>query len=329
MTLKNKKYSYPDFAQWLVNGSTHRIDAPELNNLPTHTQKEFENCTRTWEILKNMQQIESFDTDKAWETLTQRFKEDQLIKPETSKIKKVHFNNFWKVAAAILVLIGISTIWMLQNNNNAPVIVTNTQQQALKYILPDGSVVYLNKDAQLSYNADFNTNERKITLTGEAFFDITKNAEKPFIVEGTRSSVKVLGTSFNVTANPQTMEVIVATGKVEVFENQSAQNKIVLLPGEKGNYTNGTFNVTTNQADNYKSWVDHILIFKAANLSHVIADISKAYHCQISLGDSSLSNLLITTTYDDISLPEIVSSLSLALNIDYKKVGDSYILTHR
>ncbi|OFX49599.1 MAG: hypothetical protein A2W95_01410 [Bacteroidetes bacterium GWA2_40_14] len=326
MKTNSKHQNYSDYAKWLADGNHHEAQSMELKNLSREQFKEFETCTKTWEIINHMQEIQSFDTDKAWNNLHQRLSDENLIKAPIQT--KLPMRTIWSVAASIVVLIGITSVWYFNKPTSSVTTIANHTEVPQRIELPDGSVVFLNVETQLTYNPMFNQKQREVTLLGEAFFEVTPNAQKPFVVAGTASSVKVLGTSFNVTTRQQFMEVVVATGKVEVYENTTQQNKVILLPGDKGTYREGNLDKTSNEHHNFKSWVDHKLVFKAVTLDEAIRDINHAYHSQIEIGDSSLNNLLITTTFDDISLDEIVASIALALEIDIDKKGESYRLVH-
>jgi transmembrane sensor len=123
-------------------------------------------------------------------------------------------------------------------------IISTPNQVINEYILPDGSVVALNSNSKLVFPKQFKGDTREVTIEGEAFFDVKPNAEKPFIINAGNAQVKVVGTSFNVCAYPETetVEVVVETGKVQVIsknnELTARLNEVFLVPGEKGTLFN-------------------------------------------------------------------------------------------
>src|SRR6187401_2548064 len=105
-----------------------------------------------------------------------------------------------------------------------------------KIVLPDGSQVWLNAGSNLDYNnSEFNKDLREVTLSGEAYFDVTKNAAKPFIIHTKKMDVKVIGTAFNVRSysNEKTAEASLIRGSIEVSLKDRKDQKFILKPNEK------------------------------------------------------------------------------------------------
>ena len=148
------------------------------------------------------------------------------------------------IAAAIAVIVSIG-IWMtLQpaaQNNIAATIQKKSEVVAgkgirSKLVLPDGTQVWLNSDSRLLYDEAFDGKQREVTLQGEAYFDVTKNPDRPFIVHTSAIDIRVLGTAFNVKSYPaeKTIETTLIHGLVEVInKNRPDASKIILRPKEK------------------------------------------------------------------------------------------------
>ena len=110
-----------------------------------------------------------------------------------------------------------------------------------KILLPDGSQVWLNAGSNLDYNISvFNKDLREVTLNGEAYFDVTKNADKPFIIHTKKMDVKVIGTAFNIRSynNEKTAEASLIRGSIEVTLKERNNKKVVLNPNEKISISN-------------------------------------------------------------------------------------------
>ena len=102
--------------------------------------------------------------------------------------------------------------------------------------LPDGSTVYMNAGARLSYSKQFGRKNREVQLTGEAFFDVTPDKKRPFSISAGNAVIRVLGTSFNVNSSNKEnqVEVYVSTGIVELSESGNQNNRVLIHPGNIG-----------------------------------------------------------------------------------------------
>ena len=309
------------WAKHLANGSSEKdseiTTSDELNI-------EFTKYNKTWKLLEEMQEIEKFDTDKAWNKVFSKIEDDGEMKIQDKK------NNFgikqiFAVAASIIILLGIGGF--LLKNQFGTVTHFNENKLAQLIVLPDGSEVHLNTLSEIRYRKNYGAKVREVTLKGEAFFSVEKNADKPFIVQSAETFVKVLGTSFNIDAKTESIKVTVKTGRVEVYNNKLNSEHVMLLAGDKAYVTeDNKINKLKNTDNNYLSWLDKKLIFKALPLSQVIYDIMNTYHCDIEFSDTSMASLKLTTTFDNDSIDDVLKSISIALNFHIEKEGKKYIL---
>ncbi len=234
-------------------------------------EKRYNELLKTWEFVGNIQPSPVVvNVDNAWQSVLSKISQEPTIIPLKRNWRTTLF---WSSAATILILIGIFSILKFTGTEDVNV---NRFAQETGFVdeLTDGSVIRLNANSSLSYLKEFEEDKRNVTLKGEAFFEITKDEKRPFIVDlQDELYVKVVGTSFNIKSNEgdSITEVYVKTGKVE-FGNQ--QNKLVLVPGEKG-----IFNRATNQL--YKEtkestglrelyWISGELNFDGVPLNQVI-----------------------------------------------------------
>ena len=150
---------------------------------------------------------------------------------------------FWKIAALVLLLLSVGFYFYLNKyeeaeipqNTVAIVQKENPNGQKSKIFLPDGSVIWLNADSRINYPEKFNDSIRLVNLEGEAYFEVAKDAQRPFMVHTDKADVTVLGTGFDVNAYPENKEVSVALvhGRVRVGQSYSnGQNNVLLEPGE-------------------------------------------------------------------------------------------------
>lgn len=190
-----------------------------------------------------------------------------------------------------------------------------------KFQLPDGSIGYLNSGSHLKYPVQF-IEDRKVELSGEAFFDVVHNAEMPFHVKTRNLDIKVLGTTFNVIANEdeQTEEVVLQTGKVDVYLSTGKQ-LAVLTPNEKLTLDLDKRNFTKNQveATQYTTWKEGKLVFRNENMQLVARRLSRWYNADVIVDDRLLDDYTFHATFIDETLDEVLKLLSITTPLSYKE----------
>lgn len=306
-----------------VNGFVNN-ENESINNV--ELQEEFNSYKATWDKLKEMQDIEQFDTDMAWSKLYSR-----IDKPNTGKEsgngKIFGLTKVLAIAASVAILIGLAG-FLSYNTYFGNQSIYNSELTAQLVELPDGTEVYLNTNSEIEFERNFYKNgKRQVVLKGEAFFDVARDVNHPFIISAENSFIKVLGTSFNVNAINNNVEVVVKTGKVEVFNTNKSVEHVILLPGDKAivNQSN-TITKSTNNKENYLGWLNRKLVFKAMPLSEVISDLEKTYHCEIEMADTSIASLKITSTFDNDPLDDILKSIALTFDLSIEKERKKYTL---
>ncbi len=272
---------------------------------------------------------------------------------------KIWSGNWFKAVAAILVFF-LSSTWIYNNNFSANsttatynkliyknsiglVEQTNNSTKPQIITLSDGSSVLLKPNSKLSYPKIFSGNERKVYLSGEAFFEISKNPNKPFFVYANEIVTKVVGTSFRIKAyaNLPNVEVIVRTGKVKVRSNplitNSKEKEIVLLPNEAVRFLRQdfTFNkitdITQDQALTLATGNIEQLSFEftAIPVAQILKTIEQAYLVEIDFPVDKLKNCLLTTSLSDQPLPEKLKIIckSIGNETTYEMIGNQIIIT--
>jgi len=263
----------------------------------------------------------AIDIDLEWA----KFK--NAIDREESKNK----NSFsWLRIAASVTLMAVLgyVIWFNQFKSNTIHVVAQTWGETV--ILPDNSEITLNKGAEITYPKEFSSENRMVSLSGEAFFEVIRNENKPFIVNLSQSRVEVLGTSFNIKENNGNngTDVVVNTGKVR-FSNTTLSKSVVLTKGEKGTLMKSTNMITkmTNTDVNVMAWKTRKIVFNDMELDKVIKTINSLYDAQISFSTDIGVNCNVTVSFENQSLEAVLSVLKLTLNLKYKKSGDVIEIT--
>ena len=287
----------------------------------TENKKRFEETEKLWHLKVPKSVDIDFQTNQEWHKI------EPLLEIEPTS-HSFRLSIFLKMAASIVLLI-ISTVCLYLFLYNSSGTVVETTGTILTFTLPDGSVVTLNKNSKLEYSKDFNTEVREINFEGEAYFDITKNAAKPFVIALADAKVKVLGTSFNVAAYKKeaTVEVFVNSGKVS-FSPLASPSKLILVPGTTGvlEKKNNRLKSYAHLTENTLAWRDKKLIFNKTRLAQVIKDISHYYNADFDVQNRELLNCRFTSSFENAPLQEVIEALTISLNLVVEKKKDKYIL---
>lgn len=163
-------------------------------------------------------------------------------------------------------------------------------------ILPDGTHVWINSDSELSFPTQFDSTRREVFLTGEAYFSVTKDKEKPFIVKVNEDiEIKVLGTQFNVQAyqDENTIETTLCEGSVNVSDGKQ---KVTLTPSLQAVYSKSTKNLITRKVDTrlYSSWKDGLFVFENKPLEEIMTTLSRWYNIHVFYANQAVKTYHFT-----------------------------------
>jgi ferric-dicitrate binding protein FerR (iron transport regulator) len=185
--------------------------------------------------------------------------------------------------------------------------------ERVQFLFQDGSKAYINAESSIRYPKQFGLAERKIFLEGEAYFVVQPNANRPFVVEMERTSIKVLGTSFNVQAYPEDPYINVALdeGKVNLISWNKKDH--FLHSGEKLIYEKATDNCTIIKApagmQPASLWKDDVIAFRNASLQEVIKTLSRWYNVSFVVEDRQTDEYFYTITEEHTLLEKVLRDL--------------------
>lgn len=187
-----------------------------------------------------------------------------------------------RVAAVFILLVGISGVWFYLQHQSSPAMVeiSAAYGETKQVTLPDQTEVWLNAGSSLKYPSEFNQKLRSVRLTGEAFFSVTKNQSKPFVVETKSLAVKVLGTKFNLKAYPNERQTVATLqeGKIEVqtVKNQKQQ----MEPNEQLVYSSetSTLKVVKINVEDIPDWKSGNLLFSEATLGEILQTLERRFN---------------------------------------------------
>ncbi len=255
---------------------------------------------------------------------------------KVQKKMQVHVRRFFLkrvsvYAACFLLGLIISSViyWKKQDNVYLPSQVITIQANAgmrTHLDLPDGTVAYLNSGSTLSYPLPFDKNVRRVSLSGEAYFEVTHNPEQPFVVsvQDDRMRVKVHGTEFNVEAYEQESQIqttlVSGSIDIEVVENGQVAKKVHLNPSDKAIYdvTKDKINIFPVNTEYETSWINGRLVFKNMPLPQVLKKLSYFYNVKFDVQDDIINSYYFTGTFQDKQLSQVLDYLKITSQIDYE-----------
>jgi len=252
-----------------------------------------------------------------------------LTKPEP----KIRFINYLTRIAAILAIpLLITSLFFLSQNRLFRDAVSWAEIHApygtrTDFHLPDGSTGRLNGGSSLKYPTQFIGKSRDVELTGEAYFDVTSNPKKPFVVSTENIDVKVFGTSFNVMAysDEAITEVTLEKGKVEVFKKTDDIIKSIgiLEPNESCIYNSlsDSGHILTVNTSVHLSWLDGKLTFKYESFEEVVRKINRWYNVNIIIKDEMLRSYIYYGTFQDETLDEVLKLIQFTAPIRYRDIA--------
>ena len=190
--------------------------------------------------------------------------------------------------------------------------------------LSDGTIVYLNAGTSLRYPVQFAKNQsRQVYLTGEAFFEVSKDKAHPFTVNAQEVSVEVLGTKFNVNSYIEDVStnVVLVEGKVSLYKDKkTAENQVYLTPGLKGSNIRGQQKIITESVntDYYTAWVTGSLVFKNASFDAIIKTLERRYNVTVINKNKILGKEIFNARFDNEPIEVVLKYFSDSYAIDYK-----------
>jgi transmembrane sensor len=330
--MNTEKFTDRDWEELASSLSEEKGSQSEL--LAQFMSEDSHDTEKQWKEIRNMSFEKEIDVDKAWNKVYSRFNETGAIAGENRSGIIFIKNNFMKIAAAALILLGLGVTALYLGKTDylskKIIVATDTNQKNLEVTLPDGSIIILNRNTELSYRANFGKPGRNVSLTGEAFFKITSDVGNPFTVDAGTALVKVLGTSFNVITNnsDSAVEVFVRTGQVMVSDN-SGNKTLVLDPGYVGTMDSELSGKSLNKDPNYMAWNTGLLVYDGQTLDIVFRDLKRVYNMEIVADDPSILDETWTSPINNQAQDTIIRLICTSFNLSYTKDGNVYHLSKK
>ncbi len=267
------------------------------------------------------------------------FRTNQYTEKNSKRV--LHFVAKW--AAAILLIAGFSFFFNYNLNkvdtvqsgrSNQYIVKENQRGRKSTIFLKDGSVVHLNSESKITYPEVFSDSLRIVNLEGEAFFEVAKNASKPFIVKAGPVDVKVLGTTFNVRSFSDTEQIKVSlvSGQVEVLnkiKSESRSENIILTPDQSVVYLRDkeSFNeISSFNSDEDIGWKDGIIYFNKAGFIAVINKLESWYNVNFEIKNDPLTIWSYTGKFQNQNLENVLNSIGFSQEFTFEIEKEKIII---
>jgi len=253
-----------------------------------------------------------------WEALSQQIAQTPAAAPVRTRSLP---GSWWKAAAVLLPLLIAAGYWFYHTNQNSRLTYTAVHAKD-SLVLPDGTAVYLQPGARLSWTRHFS--ERQVQLeAGEAFFNVAKDEQHGFSITAANARVKVLGTAFNIRTNAGSTDVVVWEGKVSL--EGSKHPAVLLTAGEMGIVEAGNGKACKPEGD-YKyrcGWANDDLVFYNQPLSLVLRILSEHYHTGEPIVDQKLLQRRVTVRFSHLEAEDAMKVLNALLDDELLKQEDT------
>ena len=301
--------------QWLAEDTSH--------------QQLFNQARKAWQ--QPYAGNPAFDPNKGLRQLDARLA--QYSRPPATSSRTYKMPRWIPWAAMVIVICGLGLLSYLSSGYVRPRPAIEYVEQTTPYgqtslvTLADGSKVYLNALSKLRYPRMFAASTREVYISGEAFFEVTPNPDKPFLVHSGPLTTKVLGTSFNIKAyaGDSIQVVTVASGIVQVAtagNRAAASQKIRLSPNQQASYSM-TSQLTKAQVDAAAliAWKEGMLRFDDTPLGEACRQLERWYGVKIIFHNKAIHSCLLTAQFRNEPLSVVLESMSLSTGIQYTQQG--------
>ena len=287
--------------------------------------QEFDEFKESWIAAGKAYEHYTPNVQKAWNEI----KEETILRTSAIPLKKSTTLAWLKIAASVAIIIGLGiSLKLIYNWSQTEEMVTYSSANSIISIsLSDNSKVWLNSNSEIIVPKYFKGNKRKVYVKGSAFFEVTKNPKRPFIILANQTITKVLGTSFYLKA-PQTdsvVELSVVTGKVSFTDERNPANNAILLPGQTGciDHNKGQLIKESYKDQNFLAWKTGNMQFNNASLEEVCKVISSYYNVEIKPGLlKNNKNISFSGSFDNKPLLEVLSVIEITLGIKFEKIDN-------
>ncbi|MFA9389983.1 MAG: FecR family protein [Prolixibacteraceae bacterium] len=298
------------FEQWISQSSENQI--------------KFNAFSKSWDRQTNEVNTFEVDTKLAWENVRTGIEER---KNKSYVFTGKRSLQRWMAVAAVALVFILSTFVLLNRHNSSQqnnYTLYSAAQTVQSIVLPDSSLVVLNSGSELKVPEWSKKGKRSVYLKGEAFFEVSHDKSRPFLVHTSRTCTQVLGTSFNLKTSKNHDVVSLLSGKVKFYKNENTKEAVVLNPGEMASYSTKSNRIEKNsfQNKNFMAWRTGVLEFNNSAFQQVIQHIEQFYHVKVEVKAMHVDDLLLTANFDHESLSKVLSVLEMTWGVSIDIADD-------
>jgi len=281
----------------------------------------YDQIKKTGQLLDDLKRLEKFDLQEGKTAVRNRIRKSRQMK---------WIGNIQKIAALLLLPVLLFAAWFYLQNTKLKTEITSAQviqeiqtQPGIRssFILPDGTKVWLNSASMIKFPSVFTDRTRTVELDGEAYFEVFKNKEQPFIVKSGALEVTALGTVFNLCAYSEDNKIstTLAEGKVKVTTRQGKKEQFFLEPNEQLDFERNTLKISKMHVNvnNVIAWKDGKLIFDETPFREVVRKLGRWFNTDIKLADESIANYRYTATFTNETLSQVMELLTFSAPIEF------------
>ncbi|MBS6577301.1 FecR family protein [Parabacteroides goldsteinii] len=300
-------------------------------------QKHFQQMREIWFSTISANEEERYNKEDAYSRFLSRTRQ---IPQKEKTVKKLSLHKFFYGAAAVALLCLISFASYRTGTEQvkkqfAEMVVEAPLGSKTRLYLPDGTLVWLNAGSTITYSQGFGVEERKLKLSGEGYFEVTRNKQLPFEITTKELQLRVLGTKFNFRNYPEDEEVSVSLleGKVSLRNYLKNDALCYLEPDQKAilNKKNGKLMVSASEARYTAEWTNGFLFFDEELLPDIIKELERSYNVKIYIEDESLKTFRFYGNFvrKEQTIQEILEMLASTGKLEYKIEGKTVRLSSR
>jgi transmembrane sensor len=324
----------PGYFSGEISGEDRAIVDVWRAELPEN-EEEFRHLQHTWDSYPLLQEMEQYNAFEALRKVNDRIRE---------KDNMPWLTLFQRIAAILIVPLLAYTGYLVfksqslkELSKSEPVWQTICTPPGVKsqFFLPDSTAVWLNSASSLTFPMAFTGEMRQIKVSGEAFLDVRKDEDRPFVVELGKINIKVLGTRFDVIHYEQENQtnVILESGSISLLKGTGREQKVMasIKPGEMAVMGTEDFKpeIKAVQTEKYTSWKDGKLIFRGDPMDDVVRRLNRWYNVQIEVADPGINEYIYTATFRNETIDQILELLTISAPIRYQviereKKGDTF-----
>lgn len=317
-----------NYIQSFLNGSLDaegQVALQQWIKESPENKRYFQQTVAIWKAAGVLANVDGFDTEKA-------------IGKFRKEAKSVGGIDLYKyalrisVVAIIALVCGISSLFFMWRSEKIALeavleykeyVVEVPAGAKSKMTFPDGSVVWLNAGSKMKYDSNFAKESRCVELSGEGYFEVSKNKELPFVVNTEKLAVKVLGTKFNLKSYEEDSEVKVTLkeGAVAVSDFSIDSIPVVLSPNQRFTYKKAdqTIQIDSLDASHIENWRNGTIIFDKVSLNEIVKELRRLYNIPIRIEDNNLKQIVYYSDFqENVSVEKVLEILSSGNKFKYE-----------